>query len=34
MANPPYELGIDHACRKLDLSKVETITLPPANAAE
>jgi len=25
---------IDHASRKLDLSKVETIALPPANAAE
>ncbi|HET7022263.1 MAG TPA: DUF2283 domain-containing protein [Xanthobacteraceae bacterium] len=25
---------IDHASRKLDLTKVETIALPPANAAE
>ncbi len=25
---------IDHASRKLDLSKVETIALPPAHAAE
>jgi uncharacterized protein YuzE len=25
---------IDHASRKLDLSKVETIALPPATAAE
>ena len=25
---------IDHASRKLDLSKVETISLPPATAAE
>jgi len=25
---------IDHASRKLDLSKVETIALPPAQAAE
>ncbi len=25
---------IDHASRKLDLSKIETIALPPANAAE
>lgn len=25
---------IDHASRKLDLSKVETIALPPVNAAE
>ena len=25
---------IDHASRKLDLSKVETIDLPPASAAE
>ena len=25
---------IDHASRKLDLSKVETIALPPASAAE
>jgi len=25
---------IDHACRKLDLCKVETIALPPAGAAE
>ena len=25
---------IDHASRKLDLSKVETISLPPAGAAE
>ena len=25
---------IDHASRKLDLSKVETISLPPASAAE
>ena len=27
-------LDIDHASRKLDLSKVETIVLPPASAAE
>ena len=27
-------LDIDHASRKLDLSKVETISLPPASAAE
>jgi len=27
-------LDIDHASRKLDLSKVETIALPPAHAAE
>lgn len=27
-------LDIDHASRKLDLSKVETIALPPARAAE
>jgi uncharacterized protein YuzE len=26
--------GIDHASRKLDLSKVETIALPPVQAAE
>lgn len=25
---------IDHASRKLDLSKIETIALPPATAAE
>jgi len=25
---------IDHASRKLDLSKIETISLPPASAAE
>jgi len=25
---------IDHASRKLDLSKVETVALPPATAAE
>jgi uncharacterized protein YuzE len=25
---------IDHASRKLDVSKVETIALPPASAAE
>ncbi|RAI43893.1 DUF2283 domain-containing protein [Rhodoplanes roseus] len=25
---------IDHASKKLDLSKVETIALPPASAAE
>lgn len=25
---------IDHASRKFDLSKVETISLPPASAAE
>jgi hypothetical protein len=25
---------IDHASRKLDLSKVETIALPPVSAAE
>lgn len=25
---------IDHASRKLDLSKIETIALPPAHAAE
>lgn len=25
---------IDHASRRLDLSKVETIALPPASAAE
>ena len=25
---------IDHASRKLDLSKIETIALPPVNAAE
>jgi uncharacterized protein YuzE len=27
-------LDIDHASRKLDLSEVETIALPPATAAE
>ena len=27
-------LDIDHASRKLDLSKVETVALPPASAAE
>jgi uncharacterized protein YuzE len=27
-------LDIDHASQKLDLSKVETIALPPATAAE
>jgi uncharacterized protein YuzE len=27
-------LDIDHASRKLDLSKVETIALPPVSAAE
>jgi uncharacterized protein YuzE len=27
-------LDIDHASRKLDLSKVETIALPPVHAAE
>ncbi len=27
-------LDIDHASRKLDLSKIETIALPLANAAE
>jgi uncharacterized protein YuzE len=27
-------IDIDHASRKLDLSKVETIALPPASAAE
>jgi uncharacterized protein YuzE len=27
-------LDIDHASRKLDLSVVETIALPPAHAAE
>ena len=27
-------LDIDHASRKLDLSKIETIALPPAAAAE
>ena len=27
-------LDIDHASRKLDLSVVETISLPPAHAAE
>jgi uncharacterized protein YuzE len=27
-------LDIDHASRKLDLSRVETIALPPATAAE
>lgn len=27
-------LDIDHASRKLDLSKVETIGLPPTSAAE
>ena len=27
-------LDIDHASRKRDLSKVETIALPPATAAE
>ncbi len=27
-------LDIDHASRKLDLSKIETIALPQANAAE
>ena len=27
-------LDIDHASSKLDLSKVETIALPPAHAAE
>jgi uncharacterized protein YuzE len=25
---------IDHASRKLDLSKIETVALPPATAAE
>jgi uncharacterized protein YuzE len=25
---------IDHASRKLDLSKIETIALPPVSAAE
>jgi uncharacterized protein YuzE len=27
-------LDIDHASRKLDLSKIETIALPPATTAE
>ena len=27
-------VNIDHASRKLDLSKVETIALPPVSAAE
>jgi uncharacterized protein YuzE len=27
-------LDIDHASRKLDLSRVETVALPPATAAE
>ena len=27
-------LDIDHASRKLDLSKIETIALPPPHAAE
>jgi uncharacterized protein YuzE len=27
-------LDIDHASRKLDLSKIETVALPPASAAE
>jgi uncharacterized protein YuzE len=27
-------LDIDHASRKLDLSKIETIALPPVSAAE
>jgi uncharacterized protein YuzE len=27
-------LDIDHASRKLDLSRIETIALPPASAAE
>jgi uncharacterized protein YuzE len=27
-------LDIDHASRKLDLSKIETIALPPVTAAE
>lgn len=27
-------IDIDHASRKLDLSKVETIALPPASAAQ
>jgi uncharacterized protein YuzE len=27
-------LDIDHASRKLDLSKIETVALPPATAAE
>jgi uncharacterized protein YuzE len=27
-------LDIDHASRKLDLSKIETIALPPVHAAE
>jgi uncharacterized protein YuzE len=27
-------IDIDHASRKLDLSKVETVALPPATAAE
>lgn len=27
-------LDIDHASRKLDLTKIETIALPPAHAAE
>jgi hypothetical protein len=30
----PVGLDIDRASRKLDLSKVETIALPPASAAE
>jgi uncharacterized protein YuzE len=28
------DFDIDHASRKLDLSKIETIALPPASAAE
>ena len=28
------EIDIDHASRKLDLSRVENIALPPASAAE
>ena len=27
-------IDIDHASRKLDLSKIETIALPPVSAAE
>jgi len=27
-------LDIDHASHKLDLSKIETVALPPAHAAE
>jgi hypothetical protein len=29
-----FGFDIDHASRKIDLSKIETIALPPASAAE